>query len=172
MSSAPDRPPHFSGETHDLGVCVLGPVAGDLETIAARLAGLEPWATMGRSAASFVAHMTRPMAATFRFAVRVDDRPVGFLSLRHPFMRGPYIETIALFEEAQRRGIGRAIVEWIAREAAGEATNVWLCVTEWNAPARAAYAAMGFVEIGPIPDVAMLGQTEIFLRRVLGPPAP
>ena len=85
-------------------------------------------------------------------------------------MRGPYVETIALFPEAQRRGFARRIVEWIGREVEGEAANIWLCVTDWNAPARAAYAAMGFVEIGPIPDVALVGQTEIFLRKVLGPP--
>lgn len=164
------RPAPFSAPTHDLDGLVLGPLGDDVAVIAERLATLDPWASMGRPAASFVAYMTRPMAATHRFAVRLDGRPVGFLSLRWPFMRGPYIETIALFPEAQRRGFARRIVEWIGREVAGEATNIWLCVTEWNAPARAAYAAMDFVEIGPIPDVALVGQTEIFLRKVLGPP--
>lgn len=170
MDTPADRPAPFSAATHDLGVCVLGPLGDDVETIAERIAALDPWASMGRPAASFVAYMTRPMAATFRFAVRRDGRPVGFLSLRHPFMRGPYIETVALFPEAQRNGIGRAIVDWIGREVAGEASNIWLCVTEWNTAARAAYAAMGFVEVGPIADVALVGQTEIFLRKVLGPP--
>ena len=165
-----DKPAPFAAESYDLDGLVLGPLGDDVAAIAERLATLDPWAAMGRPPASFVAYMTRPMAATFRFALRLDGRPVGFLALRHPFMRGPYVETIALFPEAQRRGFARRIVEWMGREVAGEATNLWLCVTEWNAPARAAYAAMGFVEIGPIPDVALLGQTEIFLRKMLGPP--
>lgn len=163
-------PAPFAAESHDLDGLVLGPLGDDVEAIAARLAGLDPWAAMGRPAESFVAYMTRPMAATFRFALRLDGSPVGFLSLRYPFMRGPYIETIAVFPEAQRRGLARRIVDWIGREVEGEATNLWLCVTDWNAPARTAYAAMGFVEIGPIPDIAMVGQTEIFLRKALGPP--
>lgn len=168
--STPARPAPFAAETHDLDGLVLGPLGDDVAAIAERMATLDPWAAMGRPPESFVAYMTRPMAATFRHALRLDGRPVGFLSLRYPFMRGPYIETIALFPEAQRRGFGRRIVEWMGREVAGEATNLWLCVTDWNAPARAAYAAMGFVEIGPIPDVALVGQTEIFLRKPLGPP--
>mgnify|MGYP000853810472 FL=1 len=170
MTTPAPRPAPFSSATHDLGVCVLGPLGDDVEEIAARIATLDPWASMGRPVSSFVAYMTRPMAATFRYAVRIDGRPVGFVSLRHPFMRGPYVEVLALFEEAQRRGIGRAIVDWMGREVEGEATNIWLCVTDWNAPARAAYAALGFVEVGPLPDIAILGQTEFFLRKVLGPP--
>lgn len=168
--STPARPAPFAAETHDLDGLVLGPLGDDVAAIAERMATLDPWASMGRPPDSFAAYMTRPMAATFRYALRLDGRPVGFLSLRYPFMRGPYIETIALFPEAQRRGFGRRIVEWMGREVEGEATNLWLCVTDWNAPARAAYAAMGFVEIGPIPDVALVGQTEIFLRKPLGPP--
>jgi ribosomal protein S18 acetylase RimI-like enzyme len=85
-------------------------------------------------------------------------------------MRGPYIETIALFPEAQRRGIARRVIDWMAEEIHGEATNIWLCVTEWNAPARAAYSALGFVEIGPIPDLASVGHTEIFMRKPLDAP--
>ena len=166
----PEPPAPFSAAHYDLDGLVLGPLGDDVEAIAERIAGLDPWASMGRPPSSFVAYMTRPMAATFRFALRLDGRPVGFLSLRYPFMRGPYIETVALFPEAQHRGFGRRIVEWMGREVAGEATNIWLCVTDWNAPARAAYAAMGFVEVGPIPDVAMLGQTEIFLRKTLATP--
>jgi ribosomal protein S18 acetylase RimI-like enzyme len=166
------KPAPFAAEIHDLDGLVLGQLGDDVAGVAARLADLDPWAAMGRPAESFVAYMTRPMAATFRYALRLDARPVGFLSLRYPFMRGPYIETIAVFPEAQRRGFARRIVDWMGREVEGEATNLWLCVTDWNAAARAAYAAMGFVEIGPIPDIAMVGQTEIFLRKVLAPPHP
>ena len=160
----------FSGSVHRLGPLELGPLGGDVDILAARLATLDPWARMGRSPAAFAVAMTRPMAATFRFALRLDGRPVGYLALRHPFMRGPYVETIALFDEGRGRGFARAIVDWMAREVAAEASNIWLCVTDWNTPARAAYAALGFVEIGPVPDVAMTGQTEIFMRKVLGPP--
>lgn len=166
----PRRDPPFSAATFDLGVVRPTPLGDDVAAIAERLAGLDPWARVGRPAASFVDYLTRPMAATFRFALRIETAPVGVLSVRHPFLRGPYVEIVALFPEAQRRGIGRALFDWIAREVEGEATNLWLCVTEWNAPARAFYAALGFVEVGPLPDVAVAGQTELFLRKVLAAP--
>ncbi|TBW38724.1 GNAT family N-acetyltransferase [Siculibacillus lacustris] len=164
------RPAAFAAETHDLGDLVLGPLGDDVDAIAAVLATLDPWARAGLPVEAMRRRLTRPMAATYRFALRLDGRPVGCVSLRHPFMRGPYVETIAVFPEAQRRGVARRVVEWMGREVAGEASNLWLCVTEWNTPARAAYRALGFVEIGPAPDLAVLGQTEIFMRKPLGPP--
>lgn len=165
-------PALFEAPTYALGAVVLRPIGGDAGTLAARLAELDPWARTGRTAAAFLAAMSTPMPGTHRFAIDLDGRLAGCLVLRHPFMRGPYVETIAVFPEAQRRGVARTVIEWIAAEAAATAPNIWLCVTEWNAPARAFYAALGFVEVGPLPDLAAPGVGEIFLRRVLGPPIP
>lgn len=165
-------PPHaaFAAPLYRLGDLELGPIGADLDRLAVGVAAIDPWAAAGYGPDMLRERMTRPWAATFRFALRLDGRPIGYLALRHPFMRGPYIETIALFPEAQRRGLARRIVAWMGEEARGDATNLWLCVTEWNAPARAAYAALGFVEIGPIPDLTAPGQTEIFMRKPLAAP--
>ena len=168
MTDAPHAP--FAAPTHDLGVAVLGPLGDDAADLAARVVAIDPWARTGLSTEAMLARMRRPMAATYRFAIRRDGRAVGYVALRYPFMRGPYLETIAVLPEAQRLGIGRAVIDWMGREVAGEATNLWLCVTEWNAPARTAYTALGFVEVGPLPDVAAPGVTEIFMRKILAPP--
>lgn len=162
--------PPFSATRYDLGDLVLEPVGDAAATIAERLAGLDPWARTGRTAADFRTYLTAEPPGTHHFALRIDGALVGFLALRHPFMRGPYVETIAIFPEAQRRGLARRIVEWIAVEGGPAAQNLWLCVTEWNAVARATYAALGFHEVAPLPDVAAVGVTEIFLRKVLRPP--
>ena len=165
-------PAAFAAESYDLDGLVLGPIGDDVRALAAGVAAIDPWAANRIAAEAMRERMQRPLPATFRFALRLDGRLAGYLALRHPFMRGPYVETIALFPEAQRRGYARRVVDWMAREVEGEAANIWLCVTEWNAAARAAYAAMGFVEVGPIPDLVVAGQTEIFLRKVLAPPHP
>ncbi|MER2606577.1 MAG: GNAT family N-acetyltransferase [Siculibacillus sp.] len=162
----------FTAERYDLGPVVLEPIGDVVAELAERLAAIDPWARTGRTAAGFLASFAVCPPATFRFALRRDGRLVGYLALRRPFMRGPYVETIAVFPEAQRLGIARAVIEWAAREVEGLDTNLWLCVTEWNAVARAAYAALGFVDVGPLPDVAAVGVTEIFMRRVLAPPMP
>lgn len=170
MSDAKSLHVPFSQPRYTLGDLEIGPLGGDVSAIAARLAGIDPWARVGRPAAAFERLMTRESPGAHRFALRRDGRPIGYLSLRWPFMRGAYIETIGIFPEAQGQGLAARIVAWIGAEVALEAANIWLSVTEWNTPARAAYAALGFVEIGPIPDLVVVGQTELFMRKPLGPP--
>jgi len=170
--TAIDAPPlsAFSREIYRLDDLELGPIGADVDALAAGVVAIDPWAANGVSIEAMRERMVRPWPATFRFALRLDGRLCGYLALRHPFMRGPYIETIAVFPAAQRRGLARRILDWMGREVADEGNNIWLCVTEWNGAARAAYAALGFVEVGPAPDLVTPGQTEIFLRKVLAPP--
>lgn len=160
----------FAAERNTLGDVELAPLLPDLDVIAEGLAAIDPWARVGREPEHFRAALTKPLAATFRYAIRRNDTCVGALVIRYPFLRGPYIELIGLFPEAQGHGIARRVVEWMEREVAGEATNLWLCVTDWNAPARAAYAALGFCEVGPLPALAAGGTTEIFMRKAFAPP--
>ncbi len=167
MTDAPFARPHYT-----LGDLDLGPVGDDAPEIARRLAAIDPWARAGRTPEIFRAYFATPLPGTHRFALRHDGTLVGALSIRHPFMRGPYIELIGLFPEAQGRGIARRIVAWMAAEVAHEGGSLWLCVTDWNTAARAAYTALGFVEVAPLPDLALPGITEIFMRRPLGSPRP
>lgn len=160
----------FAAERYTLGDVELAPLHPDLDAIAEGLAAIDPWARVGRKPEAFRAALTKPLAATFRFSIRRGERCVGGLVVRYPFLRGPYIELIGLFPEAQGRGIARRVVEWMEHEVAGEATNLWLCVTDWNDAARAAYAALGFTEVGPLPQLAAGGTTEIFMRKAFAPP--
>jgi ribosomal protein S18 acetylase RimI-like enzyme len=160
----------FAARRHDLGAVALLPLdAATAPALAARVVALDPWARLGLAAAAMADRMTRPSPGAHRFAVVDAGRLVGYVAVRHPFMRGPYLETIAILPEAQRRGIARRVIDWMAREVEGLDANLWLCVTEWNATARATYAALGFVEVGPIPDLVAAGQSEIFMRRALAP---
>lgn len=166
----PDDVLPFARPTYRLGDLDLGPLGDDLASIAERLTGLGPWGAAGIAPEKMRERLSKPMAATFRFALRRAGVPVGCVVIRHPFMRGPYVELVAVFPEAQRQGLLARVIDWMAEEVKGESANLWLCVTETNAPARAAYAALGFVAIGPAPDLSRLGQTEILMRKMLGPP--
>lgn len=164
--------PPFAPHRHALGPVDLTPLdEAFVEAAAARMAAIDPWARIGVTPEAWAERLRRPSPGAHRFAILRGEALAGVLVVRHPFMRGPYLETIAVFPEAQRLGIARAVVDWMAAEVAGREANVWLCVTEWNAAARAAYAALGFVEIGPIPDLVAVGTAEIFMRRVLAAPA-
>jgi ribosomal protein S18 acetylase RimI-like enzyme len=169
MTDAP-----FAPRRHALGDVVLAPVATagvDVDALARHVVALDPWASLGVAPAAMAARMRDASPGAHRFAVLRDERPVGWVAVRWPFMRGPYLETIAILPEAQRSGIARRVVDWMGAQVAGRDANLWLCVTATNAPARAAYRALGFTEVGPIADLVAPGATEIFLRRILAPPA-
>lgn len=90
---------------------------------------------------------------------------------------GPETEllTLAVAPEARRRGLGRTLVtncETAAR--ARGATEAFLEVAETNAPARALYAALGYVEAGCRPGYYRLPNgsrvAALVLRKVLQAP--
>ncbi|MBT9290136.1 GNAT family N-acetyltransferase [Prosthecodimorpha staleyi] len=149
----------------------LAPVDGYEAALGLALAAIDPWARVGRPAASLEAYWRRRDPTTFRFAILADGELAGAVAVRDPFMRGPYLELLAVLPAFQGHGIGRAVMDWLAGEGlkAG-GSNLWLCVTDWNAPARAFYEGLGFEAVGPIPDLAVTGTTEIFLRRRLAAP--
>lgn len=162
----------FAARRHALGGVDLVPVTpAVIPEIAGRMAAIDPWARLGRPASAMAERITAPDPGAHRFAVERDGTILGYVSIRHPFLRGPYLEQIAIFPEAQRQGLGRRVIDWMARAVEGRDGNLWLCVTEWNTAARAAYVALGFVEVGPLPDFVAPGQSEIFMRRVLPLPA-
>jgi ribosomal protein S18 acetylase RimI-like enzyme len=135
------------------------------DSLGAILARMDPWQAHGRTAAEMATRFSRNDPSAFRFAIRKDDVIVGAVIVRYPFLRGAYLETLGLSEAARGLGIGRAIIDWMAAEIAGEATNLWLCVTDWNEAARRFYRAQGFVEVVPLPDLSVEGMTEIFMRK-------
>jgi ribosomal protein S18 acetylase RimI-like enzyme len=91
------------------------------------------------------------------------------LVLRSPWLRGPYIEVLAVLPQAQGGGAGRALVAWAAAQGGG---NLWACVSAFNHGARAFYARSGFVEVTALADLVADGHDEILLRRRLAPAVP
>lgn len=167
MTDAP-----FARRRHALGPVDLVPLGPEaIPALAAGVAALDPWKRIGVAPEAWATRMAKTTPGGHRFVLEREGAAVGYLSIRHPFMRGPYLETIAVFAEARGHGIARAVIDWMAAEAAKDGEReLWLCVTEWNAPARAAYAALGFVEVAPLADLVAEGQSEIFMRRTLAAP--
>lgn len=82
--------------------------------------------------------------------VEEDGRVVAYAGLRLvPGDEQADIQTIAVAEPARRRGIARRLIEELSADAARRgARELLLEVRADNEPARALYAAFGFVEIG------------------------
>lgn len=137
-------------------------VADDITVLAPALAVMDPWRRLGFTAVGLAAYLGREDAALTRMVVEQDARPMAVLALRRPWLRGPYIELLAVLPEAQGHGLGYRLVEWAAAQGGG---NLWACVSAFNQPARAFYARAGFAEVAPLPDLVAEGADEILLRR-------
>ena len=158
----------FHPGPHDLPGCRLRPLAGtDTAMLAAALVELEPWRTLGYAATALAAYLGRDDSALSRFVVERHGQAAGLLAIRWPWLRGPTIELLALLPVAQGGGLGRQVVAWTAAEAKPVAANLWACVSAFNAPARAFYAALGFVEAATLPDLVTPGFDEILVRKRL-----
>ncbi len=138
--------------------------AGDL---AARLVILDPWRTLEYRADSLAAYLSRPDSSFSRFTVKSSGHPAGLVALRQPFLRGVYLELLALFPPYQGLGLGREIMTWIERKSRPHTKNLWTAVSDFNHKARRFYQNIGFVEVARLENLIKEGHAELLLRKIL-----
>jgi ribosomal protein S18 acetylase RimI-like enzyme len=157
----------FALDRHPLAGFDLRPlVPAEAADTARALVALDPWRTLGFSAEALQRYLGRDDPGLSRFMADCGDWPAGVLAVRRPWLRGAYIELLAVFPDQQGRGMGKTMLDWACGQAkaAGE-TNLWACVSDFNTPARAFYARQGFTEVAPLPDLVSPGRAEILLRK-------
>lgn len=138
--------------------------AFDVPVLAAALATMDPWRRLGYSAAALERYLLRDDPALTRMVLEREGNAVAVLALRRPWLRGPYVELLAVLPQARGGGLGRVLLDWAAAQA-GDGANLWACVSDFNTSARAFYARQGFVEVAPLPDLVAEGAGEILLRK-------
>jgi ribosomal protein S18 acetylase RimI-like enzyme len=159
----------FAAAPHDLGACRLEPMTPpDAATVAARLPEMDPWRRLGYHAAALAPYLTQEDPSLTRWALYDGDALAGSVAVRFPWLRGPYLELLAVFPEAQGRGVGAAVLGALQRAAAHEG-NLWAMVSAFNENARRFYRRHGFAEIGRVPALVRPGHDELLLRWVPGP---
>lgn len=136
--------------------------AGHLSEI---IVAMEPWRTLGFSQQLLQNYLSSFDNALKRYVLSSPEGPLGIVCVRYPWLRGPYLELLAVFPAAQRCGMGREVMRWLERESRGVSKNIWAVTSEFNATARKFYNKEGFVEIGTIPDLVTDGYNEILLRK-------
>lgn len=137
-------------------------IAAHIPALAAALAAMDPWRALGYTATGLAAYLGREDAALTRVVIEQDGVAIAVLALRKPWLRGPYIELLAVLPQGQGSGLGRQLVEWAAAQGGG---NLWACVSAFNHPARAFYDRAGFAEVAALPGLVAEGSDEILLRR-------
>ena len=118
------------------------------------------------SADRLAAFLTNPDGALCRYVVSLGGADAGVVSIRFPWLEGPYLELLALLPQAQDRGIGKTIMAWLEVTARRhEARNLWVCASSSNAKALRFYERHGFKAVGTLPGLVAEGYEEILLRK-------
>lgn len=121
---------------------------------------------MNYPAKKLAAYLASSDADAMRYVVSVKGEESGVVSVRHPWLKGPYLELLALLPPAQNQGIGSSIMAWF--ESAGlryGARNLWVCASSFNARALRFYERHGFARAAMLPGLVADGYDEILLRK-------
>jgi diamine N-acetyltransferase len=131
------------------------------------LSGMDPWMTLGFSSADLFNYLGRMDGALSRYFIFISEAPAGVVCVRYPWLRGPYLELLALFNSHQGQGIGSQIIGWMEAEARLKSGNLWVLVSSFNPRGRNFYLKLGFSEIATLPALVKPGYDEILLRKCL-----
>jgi diamine N-acetyltransferase len=150
-------------------VLILAPLPKrEAERLGATFAAIDPWATYGYPATALAAYLAKEEPGAPRFLLTIGGEIAGALGLRLGWLRGTYIQFLGVVPRFQRRGLGRALLDWIACEASkAEERNLWVAASEINADAIRFYERHGFAQTACLDDLVYDGRTEILLRRRL-----
>jgi GNAT superfamily N-acetyltransferase len=142
--------------------------SGEGEKFGKALASMDPWKTLGYTVSGLAKYLTRADASLERFSWVVSDRPVGVVCVRYPWLRGPFVEMLAVLPGEQGRGVGRDVLSWVEGNSRWSGGNVWVTVSAFNGRARDFYLQCGYEEVGRLPCLIAANQDEILLRKMLG----
>lgn len=153
----------------DGAVVTLGPLsAHDAMPLSEAIGAMDPWRTYGYPASALYRMLAAHEAGAPRFAFILDDAAVGAAIIRASWLRGPYLQFLALLPNAQGRGIGTAFLAWMERKARmAEERNLWVAASEINTGAIRFYERHGFVRIADLDGLAYEGRTEFLFRKRL-----
>jgi ribosomal protein S18 acetylase RimI-like enzyme len=156
----------FSGPTSELNGARLSPLHFEaIGPLASAIVAMPPWSVMHYSADALARFLAAPDGAT-RFLVEIDGKPAGAVSVRFPWLKGPYLELLALLPHVQRRGIGSALLAWFEKEGVRQgARNLWVCASSFNAKAILFYERHGFQPAATLSGLVADGYDEILLRK-------
>jgi len=138
-------------------------------TVAQTLEQMEPWFTLKYSAKTISNYLYHSEQSLFKYGIIVSQQVVGVVCIRYPWLRGAYIELLAVYHSQQGQGLGREIINWLETELRQKTKlrNLWALVSSFNHEAQHFYHKTGFVEIGQLDDLVVAGYNEILLRKVL-----
>jgi ribosomal protein S18 acetylase RimI-like enzyme len=151
----------------DPGRACLRPLApASCATLGRAIVAMPPWSAMPYSAEAMTGYLAAAEDGARRYRIEVEGAPAGAVAIRYPWLRGAYLELLALLPEFQNQGIGSAVLDWLEHEALRrEARNLWACASSFNENALRFYTRHGFAETAVLQGLVAHGFDEILLRK-------
>ena len=148
----------------------MDPVSAGI--LADTLIGMVPWSRLGSTVTGLAQSMTdNPAHGVRSWCLTVDGAIAGVLVVHEAWLCGPYLKRLAVLPPFQRQGLAQAAIAWWEADARqARASNLWLCVSDFNHAARQFYEAAGFRQAGVLDDLVVDGLNEILMRKRLTAP--
>jgi ribosomal protein S18 acetylase RimI-like enzyme len=145
---------------------ILPATEKEREWAAQLMAGSDPWITLKRGLEQCRVACGQP--DKLLFVAHVDAKPCGFVLLqRHGFAGSPYIASIAVAPDQRSTGIGSRLLQFAEDLFRNESKYIFLCVSSFNARARALYERHGYSAVGELKDYVIEGASEILMHKRL-----
>lgn len=133
--------------------------------LAASIASIPPWSDIGYPAEALARSLGSADGAA-RYRIEAAGVTAGAVSVRHPWLKGPYLELLAILPPHQGQGIGSFVLDWFEREALRHgARNLWVCASSFNGRALDFYQRHGFRAAATLPGLVANGYDEILMRK-------
>lgn len=132
------------------------------------VAAMAPWAEMAYPADALVAFLRDDAPGCRKYALRVGRSLAGGVVVHHPWLKGPYLQFLAVLPDFQGQGLGGRVLAWMEDEVRGRERNLWVVCSSHNPRALAFYARHGFRAAGIFPDLVRTGFEDVLLRKFLG----
>lgn len=138
----------------------------DRDWCAELMAGSDPWITLGRGLEECRTVCHHP--EYLLFVAHAGFERCGFVLL-HPrgLASSPYIASIATAGEFRGKGIGSRLLAFAESFVRPRSRHIFLCVSSFNARARALYERQGYTVVGELKDYILKGASEIIMHKAL-----
>jgi len=102
--------PYFSAATEPDPSLTLWPLfPEDCPLLAAAIVAMEPWSVMDYPADRLSEYLAEPEGGVTRCLIEVDGEKAGVISVRYPWLKGPYLELLALHRSKTKASGGRCL---------------------------------------------------------------
>lgn len=141
---------------------------GDVTPLARLMAGDPLWQRYGVTEASAASRLADGLAQGADIAVAEEDgEALGFIwtVARGAFNRSGYVMLIGVQSGRRGSGVGRRLMAHAEEGMFASGSDVFLLVSHFNEAGQRFYRALGYEQVGAIPDYVVPGVTELIFRK-------